>query len=41
MKYSKHFIRTKGEEEEADEPDHETYISQAIYELRLVNKTKY
>lgn len=25
----------KGEEEDSDEPDHETYISQALYELRF------
>ena len=37
VKYPKYFIRQKGEEEESDEPDHETYISQALYELRCVN----
>ena len=37
LRYSKYFIRQKGEEEEIDEPDHETYISQALYELRCVN----
>ena len=37
VKYSKSFIRQQGEEEESDEPDHETYISQALYELRCVN----
>ena len=28
----------KGDEEDGDEPDYETYISQALYELRFVQQ---